>query len=358
MGVSKSKCCGPLGPGEVPPSKDALVVAVAGVAGQIGYALLPMIANGSLFGPNQRVIIKGCDLTLPAVAQNMEGITCELLDSNFPLLERVDLSSNEKQAFKDADYAILLGAWPAQGNTDIKQTMEKNAMIFKTMGLAINEVAKKKCQVVVFGPPASSNAFICSHFAKSLDKSNFTAVTRLVQNRAASMLATKANSTAASVRNVVVWGGACTGPNGSKTLHIDVEHGQVAGKRIIEKLADQKEWLANKFPEEVRNRGNAIVALRKASCAISAARAVCDHVHALHCGTKPGEFVSMGIWVPPNQYGVQEGVYASMPCICQGKGGKVLVYSKLPLSPDTKVKIKQASEELEKETKALQQFLL
>jgi len=356
MGTAKSKCCGSLGSGELPPSKEPLVVALAGVAGQIGYALLPMIANGSLFGQNQRVIIQGCDLNLPAVAQNMEGITCELLDSNFPLLERVDLSADEKRAFKGADYAILLGAWPAQEDTGIKQIMEKNAMIFKTMGQAIKDHAKKDCKVVLFGPPASSNALICSHFASSVDKSNFSAVTRLLQNRAAGMLAKQTNSTAADLRNIVVWGGACTG-SAMKTLHVDIDHCTIAGVQATKKLTsqDDKNWL-QKFPEEVRNRGHDIQKMRKASAAISAARAVCDHVHALHCGTRPGEFVSMGIWVPPNDYGIKQGVYASMPVVSQGKG-RFLVHRGLTLSEDTKAKLKKTNEEMEKEKKELQQFL-
>lgn len=238
--MAQESCCaaGPwraiAGPSSSSKSKEPITVVVSGVAGQIGYSLVPMIANGDVFGPNQRVIIKGLDLNFPQTRDNMKGITFELTDGNFPLLEKISMSVDEQEAFVDADYAVLLGSWPRSSINgsleEKKDVIEKNIMIFKTMGKALVKFAKKDCKVIVFGPPASTNALICSHYAESLPKSNFTVVTQLQHNRALGQLARRAEVSAGDVRNLVIWGGACLDNAGQ---FFDIDHCLVRGQRLF-----------------------------------------------------------------------------------------------------------------------------
>jgi len=184
-------------------SNHAITVVVAGAGGQIGHCMLPMIANGDLFGKFQRVVIHGLDLDQPSSKGKMKGLQLQLEDGNYPLLEKVKMSTDEKEAFSNADYAILLGSWPSSRSKK-EEVLKMNVLIFKTMGKALEAYAKKDCKVIVFGRPYSTNAWICAQFAPSLPKSNFTAVTRLQHNRALGLLAQRIGVSVGDIRNLIV----------------------------------------------------------------------------------------------------------------------------------------------------------
>mmetsp|Transcript_2269 Transcript_2269/g.5121 ORF Transcript_2269/g.5121 Transcript_2269/m.5121 type:complete len:365 (-) Transcript_2269:245-1339(-) len=345
MGASRSRettCCGGIvgsNGGGTPASPEPLRVAVSGAAGQIGYSLLPMIASGRMFGPEQRIILQCLDLNLPVVKENMRGIEMELQDGNFPLLHQAVFSTDDSVVFRGADYAILLGAFPRQDGRDKREAMEKNVLIFRTMGHAIQDHAKRGCKVLVVGNPSSTNALICSQFAPQLPKENFFAFTRLDHNRASGQIALRAQASAGDVKNVVIWGAHAKLP--------DVEHCLVDGRPIREVLSkpEDQRWLKEEFPKEMLHRGVNIHKARKASSAMSTSRAIVDHVHDLHFGTRSGEFVSMGVWSDGNEYGIASGLVFSMPIVCLGRG-RYRVASGLKLSPATKDKMREIEADL------------
>lgn len=295
-------------------SAEPLCVAISGAAGQIGYSLLPMIASGAMFGPGQRVTLQCLDLNLQEVKENMRGIEMELQDGNFPLLHKVLFSTDESAVFRSADYAILLGAFPRQEGQERRAAMEKNVLIFRTMGNAIQDHAKSSCKVLVVGNPSGTNALICAHYAPNLPKENFSTLTRLDQNRASWQIAQRAQVRIGDVKNIIIWGASAKAP--------DLEHCMVKGKPLHEALTkfDDQQWLRDQFHQELLQRGASIHKARKASSAMSTARAIVDHIHDLHVGTRSGEFVSMGVWSDGNEYGVASGLFYSMPVSCLGGG--------------------------------------
>jgi len=315
------------------------VVAISGAAGQIGYSLLPMIARGEMFGPERRVHLQCLDLSLPAVKDTMRGIEMELQDGNFELLHRVVFTTDDTEAFKDADYAVLLGAFPQQEGKEKREIMEKNSMIFRTISHAISRHARKDCKVLVVGHPACTNAMLCAHHAPTLPKENFFALTRLDQNRASGLLAKRARSSVGDVRNVIIWGSHGCAP--------DVEHAEIKGQPLSQRLSkpEDVQWLKEEFVQETKSRGASIVQARKASSALSAARAIANHVHDLHCGARPGELVSMGVWSDGNPYGISPGLVFSMPVYCLGRGSFRFA-SGLQLSKESRSKISAAEKEL------------
>eukprot|EP00927_Polykrikos_kofoidii_P015888 TRINITY_DN17120_c0_g1_i1.p1 TRINITY_DN17120_c0_g1~~TRINITY_DN17120_c0_g1_i1.p1 ORF type:complete len:359 (-),score=70.59 TRINITY_DN17120_c0_g1_i1:120-1196(-) len=326
MGVGSSSpgettCCG----GGAEPIK----VMICGVAGQIAYALVPMIASGEMFGPKRPVIIQGLDLDIASTKENMRAVEMELTDGNFPLVVKATFSTNEATAFDGADYAILLGAYPRRDRLD-RDVMDKNICIFRTMGRALDQYASKKCKVIVTGSPQNTNALICSHFAPSLPKENFTALTRLDQNRATGQIAQRAKKNANDVKNIVIWGRTQSVP--------DVKHATIQRKPIHKVLSTRdKQWLKDEFPKVVQQRADEIMKARKASSAMSAARAITDHIHDLHCGTPKGVVVSMGVWSDNNPFGIPQQMFFSMPVICSK--GRWSIGKKIDMSEETKAAV-------------------
>lgn len=318
-------------------------VAVTGVAGQIAYALLPMIANGDMFGKHQKVIIHGVDLDIPAVQDNLRGVRMELEDGFYPLLHDVVFTTDPNVAFKDADVAVLLGAFPRKQGMERKDLMKKNIAIFKTMGEAIDRNASRDCKVLVVGNPANTNCLVCSKFAPSLPKKNFSALTRLDHNRALAQVALKADALVSDVKNVIIWG------NHSSTQYPDVSHGTVNGKPITEVLSDHTSFLKGDFIETIQKRGAAILNARNASSALSAARGVCNHIFNWCVGTAPGEYVSMAIVTDSTGfgYGIQEGLVYSYPVTC--KNGEYEVVKGLSIDAFSREKMKITEEELQEE---------
>lgn len=320
--------------------KKPIRVAITGVAGQIGYALLPMIANGDMFGPDQEVIIQGVDLNLDAVKENLKGIQMELDDGYYPLLKQVIFTTDPNVAFRDADVAILLGAFPRKQGMERKELMEKNISIFKTMGTAIEQNASKNIRVLVVGNPANTNCLVCQKYAPSIPPKNFSALTRLDHNRARGQIALRANVKLTEVKNVIIWG------NHSSTQYPDVCHGTVSGRPIEQVLQKDKQWLKSEFIEMIQKRGAAIISARKASSALSAARGITNHVHDWMCGTPPGEYVSMAVFTEENNgYDVAKGLMYSFPVQCNGKGDYEIVKG-LPVDDFSREKMKSTEAEL------------
>lgn len=276
----------------------------------------------------------------------LKGLCLELQDGAFPLVHEIIATTNTEEAFKDADVAVLVGAKPRGPGMERKDLLNENAKIFKAQGEAINKVAKKNIKVLVVGNPANTNALIASTYAPSIPKKNFTALTRLDQNRAVSQIAEKVNARVEDVKNIIIWG------NHSLTQYPDVNHGEVIvngqKKKIRDAVADDK-YLNEAFLARVQKRGGEIISVMKKSSAASAASAACDHVHDWWVGTKPGEFVSMGVISDNNKYQVSGGLVYSFPVHC--KNGEWEVVNGLPIDEFSRKKIKATEDELLEERK-------
>jgi len=323
-------------------TKRPIRVGITGVAGQIGYALVPMIAAGDMFGPDQPVIIQGVDLDIPAVKESLKGLKMELEDGEYPLLVDVVFTTEVGVAFKDVDYAILLGASPRLQGMERKDLMEKNIAIFRTMGEAIEQHASKDIRVLVVGNPANTNCLIASHYAPSIPKKNFSALTRLDMNRAKGQIALKAGVNVEDVKNAIIWG------NHSSTQYPDVSHATIKGKPVKQVLSEHTSWLQGPFIELIQKRGAVIINARKASSALSAARGVITHINSWHCGTKEGEYVSMGVFTDGNEgYDIAKGLIYSFPVTC--KNGDYTVVKGLAVDSFSKTKLQATEDELKEE---------
>ncbi|MEP0201939.1 MAG: malate dehydrogenase [Halioglobus sp.] len=285
--------------------KQAVRVTVTGAAGQIGYALLFRIASGAMLGDDQPVILQLLDIT-PAM-DALEGVRMELDDCAFPLLEGVVCTDDPNVGFKDADYALLVGARPRGPGMERKDLLEANAAIFSVQGKAINDNASKHIKVLVVGNPANTNALITQRNAPDIDPRNFTAMMRLDHNRAKTQIAQKTGTTVKDVAHMTVWG------NHSATQYPDLFNAVVDGKPAINLV--EQDWYENDFIPTVQQRGAAIIKARGASSAASAANAAIDHVRNWALGTQGDDWVSMGVY-SDGSYGITEGLIYSFPCRC------------------------------------------
>lgn len=285
--------------------KAPVRVTVTGAAGQIGYALLFRIASGAMLGHDQPVILQLLDIT-PAM-EALEGVRMELDDCAFPLLAGVVCSDDPNVAFKDTDYALLVGARPRGPGMERKDLLEANAAIFSVQGKAINDHASRNIKVLVVGNPANTNALITQRNATDIDPRNFTAMTRLDHNRAMTQLAQKTGTTVNDVTQMTIWG------NHSATQYPDLFNARVKGEAAMT-LVDQG-WYEGDFIPTVQQRGAAIIKARGASSAASAANAAIDHMHSWALGTADKDWVSMGVY-SDGSYGITEGLIYSFPCRC------------------------------------------
>ncbi|MBT4521479.1 MAG: malate dehydrogenase [Halieaceae bacterium] len=287
--------------------KQAVRVTVTGAAGQIGYALLFRIASGAMLGDDQPVILQLLDIT-PAL-EALDGVKMELEDCAFPLLAGVVCTDDPATGFKDADYALLVGARPRGPGMERKDLLEANAAIFSVQGKAMNDTASRDIKVLVVGNPANTNALIAQRNAPDLDPRNFTAMTRLDHNRAKSQIAQKTGKTVSNISNMTIWG------NHSATQYPDLFNTRVDGTPAMD-LVDQA-WYEGEFIPTVQQRGAAIIKARGASSAASAANAAIDHMRSWALGTDGDDWVSMGVY-SDGSYGVSEGLIYSFPCRCTG----------------------------------------
>ncbi len=288
-------------------------VAVTGAAGNIGYSLLWRIASGDCFGPDQPVILQLLEIT-PAM-ERLNGVIMELQDSAFRLVHGIVGSDDPNVAFKDADAIFLVGSRPRTADMDRSDLVKANGPIFVGQGKAIGAVAKKSVKVIVVGNPCNTNALIaCANAGGAIPARQFTAMTRLDQNRAHGQIADKADVPVGTVDNVVIWG------NHGPTMYADVAKATVGGTAVRESL--DSGWLEGDFLKTVATRGKAIIVARGASSAASAANAAVDHMRDWWQGSD-GRIVSMAV---PSEgwYGVPEGLVFSVPCVCEGGDYRVL----------------------------------
>ncbi len=324
--------------------KNPVRVTITGAAGQIGYQLAFRIASGQMLGENQPVILQLLEIT-PAL-QALEGVVMELDDCAFDTLAGIEATDDANVAFRDSEYALLVGARPRGPGMERNDLLEANAQIFSAQGKAMNEHASRDIRVLVVGNPANTNALIASSNAPDIDASRFTAMTRLDHNRAMVQLAAKTGNHVTDVRRLTIWG------NHSATQYPDLFHATVSGTDAME-LVDER-WLADEFIPTVQQRGAAIIAARGASSAASAASAAIDHMHDWTLGTPDDDWVSMAI-PADGSYGIGEGIIYSYPVRCRD-GGYEIVES-LEVNKFGRARMEVTEAELREERAAIESLL-
>ncbi len=290
-------------------SKPAMRVAVTGAAGQIGYSLLFRIASGEMLGKDQPVILQLLEIPDEKAQKALKGVMMELDDCAFPLLQSMSAHSDPREAFKDADIALLVGSRPRGPGMERKDLLTINAQIFTVQGKALNDVAKRNVKVLVVGNPANTNAYIAMKSAPDLPSKNFTAMLRLDHNRALSQLATKMGKPVADIQKLAVWG------NHSPTMYPDYRFATIGGQSVA-KIINDDQWNREVFIPTVGKRGAAIIDARGLSSAASAANAAIDHIRDWVMGTN-GKWVTMGV-PSDGSYGIPEGVMYGVPVTCEG----------------------------------------
>ena len=316
-------------------SKSPVRVAVTGAAGQIGYSLLFRIANGDMLGKDQPVILQLLEIPDEKAQNALKGVIMELEDCAFPLLAGIEAHSDPMAAFKNTDYALLVGARPRGPGMERKDLLAANAQIFTVQGKALNAVASRNVKVLVVGNPANTNAWIAMKSAPDLPAKNFTAMLRLDHNRALSQVALKAGVTVGSIDKMAVWG------NHSPTMYADYRYAVSGGASLKDKINDAV-WNSDVFLPTVGKRGAAIIAARGLSSAASAANAAIDHMRDWALGTN-GKWVTMG--VPSNgEYGIPAGVMFGYPVTTQN--GEYKIVEGLEIDTFSKEKIDITLKEL------------
>ncbi len=321
--------------------KPPVRVAVTGAAGQIGYALLFRIAAGDMLGKDQPVILHLLEITpaLPALA----GVVMELNDCAFPTLAGVVTTDDVNVAFKDVDYALLVGARPRGPGMERKDLLEANGAIFSPQGKALSDHAKRTVKVLVVGNPANTNALIAQQNAPGLDPSCFTAMVRLDHNRALSQLAEKTGAHTTDIKRMIIWG------NHSSTQYPDIHHASVKS-HPADSLVDMA-WVKDTFIPVVQQRGAAIIKARGASSAASAASAAIDHMRSWALGTADGDWVSMGV-PSDGSYGIAPGVIYGYPVTC--KNGKYSIVQNLAINDFSRERMNATDKELREERAAVE----
>lgn len=320
--------------------KKPVSIAVTGAAGQIGYALLFRLAAGDFLGPDQPVRLQLLEVT-PAL-KSLQGVVMELADCAFPTLVDVTTSDHADVAFKDVDFAFLVGAKPRGPGMERADLLLGNAEIFRVQGRALNDHASRDVRVLVVGNPANTNALITRHNAPDLDPRRITAMTRLDHNRAVALLAEKAGVPVADVRKVCIWG------NHSTTQFPDLHHASVGGKAALQ-LVDTA-WYQQDYMPRVAKRGAEVIAARGASSAASAANAALEHMRLWALGTRKDDWTSMAI-PSDGAYGIPEGLVYSFPVTCSD--GKYAVVKGLDVNPFSRERMDATRRELEEERDAI-----
>ena len=326
--------------------KQAVRVAVTGAAGQIGYSLLFRIASGEMLGKDQPVILQLLEVPFEKAQQALKGVMMELQDCAFPLLEDMIGTDDPKVAFKDADYALLVGSRPRGPGMERADLLKVNGEIFIGQGQALNEVASRDVKVLVVGNPANTNAYIAMKSAPDLPAKNFTAMLRLDHNRAASQIAAKTGKAVKDIKNLTVWG------NHSPTMYADDRFATINGESVKDMINDQ-DWNANTFLPTVGKRGAAIIEARGLSSAASAANAAIDHMRDWALGTN-GEWVTMGI-PSDGSYGIPEGVMFGFPVTTEN--GEYKIVQGLEIDEFSRERINVTLNELEEERAAIADML-
>lgn len=320
---------------------EPINVVVTGAAGQIAYSLLYQLAAGSVFGSDQPINLRLLDI--PPMMGVLQGVVMELEDLALPLLRDILPTAEPDVALKDAAAVFLVGSMPRKQGMERKDLLSANVKIFKVQGEALNKHARKDVKVLVVGNPANTNALICSHYAPSIPKENFTAMTRLDQNRAQAALAARLGVQVDKVQNVIIWG------NHSSTQYPDAAHALAnlqSGAKQVPAAINDDAWLNGEFLEKIQKRGAAVIAARKMSSAMSAAKAAADHMRDWWMGTNPGKWVSMGV-VSDGSYGIPKDIVFSFPVTVKNK--QFSIVQGLPISDFARSKLEITAKELEEE---------
>ena len=324
--------------------KKPVRITITGAAGQIGYALAFRIAAGDMLGPDQPVILQLLEIT-PALP-TLEGVVMELRDCAFPLLVDTIATDKPEEAFAGSNYALLVGARPRGPGMERKDLLTANAAIFSVQGKAMNDHADRDVRVLVVGNPANTNALIAASNAPTLDRAQFTAMTRLDHNRALAQLALKTDVHTSDITRMTIWG------NHSSTQYPDISHALIAGKPARERV--DASWLTETFIPTVQQRGAAIIKARGASSAASAASSAIDHMRTWALDTADGDWTSMAV-PSDGSYGIAEGVVFSYPVIC--KGGQYEIVQGLEIDAFSRERLAATEAELREERAGVETLL-
>ena len=324
--------------------KKPVRVAITGAAGQIGYQLCFRIAAGDMLGPDQPIILQLLEIT-PALGA-LEGVAMELKDAALPLLDDVICSDDANVAFKDTDFALLVGAKPRGPGMERGDLLTENGKIFGPQGKALNDHASRDVKVLVVGNPANTNALIAQAAAPDLNPRNFTAMTRLDHNRALAQMSEKTGRHHGAIRQMIIWG------NHSSTQYPDIRF-TAAGDNALAAAIDQ-DWYRDTFIPTVQQRGAAIIKARGASSAASAASAAIDHMRSWALGTADGDWVSMAV-PSTGAYGIEPGIIYSYPCTCAN--GDYTIVEGLDVDAFSREKMDATDAELREERAAVEHLL-
>jgi malate dehydrogenase len=316
--------------------KKPVTVTITGAAGNIGYALAFRIASGQMLGYDQPVNLNL--LEIPAAANAVQGVVMELADCAFSTLNAVTATHDAQLAFKDCEFAMLVGARPRGPGMERKDLLLENAKIFSAQGKALDVHASREVRVLVVGNPANTNALIAQRNAPSISPAQFTAMTRLDHNRGRAQLREKAQVGLAEVKRMIIWG------NHSSTQYPDLHHATVAGKPALTVVGEP--WFRDSFIPTVQQRGAAVIKARGSSSAASAASAAIDHMHDWVLGTPPGDWVSMAV-PADGSYDIPEGVIYSYPVTCAG--GRYRIVPGLSISEFSRERMSATHRELTEE---------
>jgi len=327
-------------------SKPPVRVAVTGAAGQIGYAIVFRIASGEMLGKDQPVILSLLEVPMEKPQAALKGVMMELEDCAFPLLAGMEAHSDPMTAFKDADYALLIGSRPRGPGMERAELLAVNGEIFTAQGKALDAVAKRTVKVLVVGNPANTNAYIAMKSAPGLPRESFTAMLRLDHNRALSQIAAKTGKPVAAIEKMAVWG------NHSPTMYADYRFATIDGKSVKDMIGDEA-WNAGTFLPTVGKRGAAIIAARGVSSAASAANAAIDHVRDWALGTN-GRWVTMGV-PSDGQYGIPKDTMFGFPVTTEN--GRYKVVEGLPIDAFSQERIGLTLKELQEEQAGVKHLL-
>lgn len=321
-------------------------VAVTGAAGQVAYSMLARLASGEVFGPQTKVILQLLEIT-PAL-QALEGVAMELEDNGFPTLQEVITTDDANRAFKDCNYALLVGSSPRKQGQERKDLLNINGKIFVGQGQALAKNAASDVRILVVGNPCNTNCLVAYNNGRDIPADRWTAMTRLDHNRARSALARKSGVNCGDVTNVTIWG------NHSSTQYPDFTNAKIGGKPATDVISDRG-WLENTFVPMVQTRGAEIIKKRGLSSAMSAANGAIDHVKSWLNATPSGDWVSVAT-VSKGEYGVPAGMVFGYPCTSDGKGNFQVVEG-LKLDAFGQQKFQITLKELEEERDAVNELL-
>jgi malate dehydrogenase len=325
---------------------DVIRVAVTGAAGQVAYAMLGRLVSGEVFGPNKKVILQLLEIT--QALPTLEGVAMELDDSSFSTLQDVVITDDPNKAFKDCNWALLVGSFPRKQGMERKDLLGINGKIFVGQGKALAEKAASDVRILIVGNPCNTNCLVAYHNGRNIPHDRWTAMTRLDHNRARNALAKMAGVANEEVTQVTIWG------NHSNTQYPDFTNAKIKGRPASEVITDRN-WLENVFVPQCQNRGAAVIKARGSSSALSAANGALDHVKSLFQPTPANDWVSAAV-ISKGQYGVPAGLVFSYPCRSDGKGNLSVVEG-VKLDAFGQEKFKKTLQELQEERDAVKDLL-